>query len=220
MFCPKCGIKVSDAARFCPKCGYNIADVRGNAIHIPGSAPHTSASPYSSPSPYMNSAPDALYERKLAQATSQGLGMNWYKFIIYVQSFLGGLVGFGTGISQVLGLQYGGRANLVYDYYPALRIADIVFGITNIFVAVLMVYARSGLKKFKANSVGVYLFLPLINAVSTILYTLLASIIISKSPFDSGFASGTTIGTIVGSVGLFIANYIYFTRRRYLFTEA
>lgn len=220
MFCPKCGVQVNDDARFCPKCGYNIAAARGGAIQMPGNAPQAPTSPYESSSPYVNSAPGTLYERKLAQATSQGLGMNWYKFIIYVQCFLGGLVGFASGVTQVMGLQYGDRASLVYNYYPALRIVDIAFGITNIIVAVLMVYTRFGLKKFKANSVGVYLLLPLISAVSAILYILLASVIIHKSLFDSGLVSSATIGTIGGSVVLFIANYIYFTRRRYLFTEA
>lgn len=213
MFCPKCGNQVSDDAKFCPKCGYNIG-AGGEVVPMPGPTPQ----PGSVPQP--NPIPGTLYERKLAQATSEGLGMNWYKFIIYVQCFLGGLSGLVSGVTQILGLQYGDRASLVYGYYSGLKIVDVVYGISSIVVGILMVYARFGLKKFKAGSVGVYLFLPLVNAIAAILYLVVASIVLHTSLFDSNLVSGGTIGLIIGSIVLFIANYIYFGHRRHLFNEA
>ncbi|MBQ9003474.1 MAG: zinc ribbon domain-containing protein [Eggerthellaceae bacterium] len=213
MFCPKCGNQVSDGAKFCPKCGHNIGS-GGEAAPIPGPTPQPRFVPLPGP------IPGTLYERKLAQATSEGLGMNWYKFIIYVQCFLGGLSGLVSGVTQILGLQYGDSASLVYGYYSGLKIVDVVYGISSIVVGVLTVYARFGLKKFKADSVGIYLFLPLVNAIAAILYLLVASIVLHTSLFDSNLVSGGTIGLIVGSIVLFIANYIYFGRRRHLFNEA
>ena len=213
MFCPKCGTQVRDGAKYYPKCGHNIGS-GGEAAPIPGPTPQPRFVPLPGP------IPGTLYERKLAQATSEGLGMNWYKFIIYVQCFLGGLSGLVSGVTQILGLQYGDSASLVYGYYSGLKIVDVVYGISSIVVGVLTVYARFGLKKFKADSVGIYLFLPLVNAIAAILYLLVASIVLHTSLFDSNLVSGGTIGLIVGSIVLFIANYIYFGRRRHLFNEA
>ena len=122
--------------------------------------------------------------------------------------------------TQILGLQYGDKASLVYGYYSGLKIVDVMYGISSIVVGILMVYARFGLKKFKAGSVGVYLFLPLVNAIAAILYLVVASIVLHTSLFDSNLVSGGTIGLIIGSIVLFIANYIYFGRRKHLFNEA
>ena len=170
--------------------------------------------------PNPNPAPGTLYERKLAQATSEGLGMNWYKIIIYVQCFLGCLIDLVSGITQILGLQYGDRASLVYSYYSGLKIVDILFGLSSIAIGILMVYVRFGLKKYQAKSVGIYLFLPLVNAIVSILYFVAASLVLHTSLFDADRLSGETIGLIVGSIGLFIVNYIYFGHRRHLFNEA
>lgn len=214
MFCPKCGNQVVSDAKFCPKCGCNLT--MGGAI-----TQATVSHPSPQPGPELAREPvtTTFYQQKLAQAASVGLGMNWYKFIIYVQCFLGGLSGLASGVTQILGLQYGDRASLVYGYYSGLKIVDVVYGISSIVVGILMVYTRFGLKKFKAGSVSIYLFLPLVNAIAAILYLVAASIVLHTSLFDSNLVSSGTIGLIVGSIVLFIANYIYFGHRRHLFNE-
>lgn len=214
MFCPKCGNQVVSDAKFCPKCGCNLT--MGGAI-----TQATVSHPSPQPGPELAREPvtTTFYQQKLAQAASVGLGMNWYKFVIYVQCFLGGLSGLASGVTQILGLQYGDRASLVYGYYSGLRIVDIVYGLTCIIVGALLVYTRFGLKKFRADSVGIYLLLLLANAVSAILYLLAVSIILRVPLFDSNLVSSGTIGLIAGSIVLFIVNYIYFGRRRHLFNE-
>jgi hypothetical protein len=214
MFCPKCGNQVVDTAKFCPKCG-NKLSIEDAIVMPPAPDPNPQQGVESMP----GQVAATIYQQKLVQATSEGLGMNWYKFVIYVQCFLGGVAGISSGFTQIMGLQYGDTASLVYGYYSGLKIADIIYGLSSILVGILLIYARFGLKKFKAGSVGIYLFLPLASAVSTILYLLVLSIILQTSLFDSKLVSGGTIGLIVGSIGLFIANYIYFNRRRHLFNE-
>lgn len=210
MFCPKCGIQVSDDALFCPKCGYgfsSVGEVSSGSV----------ATPYAGT--VSSTVPSTAFEQKLAQAANEGLGMNWYKFIIYVQCFLGGFSGIVTGISQLMGLQYGDRAKLMYRFYSFLKPVDVVFGILFLAIGVLMIYTRFGLKEFKSSAVGLYLILPLASAVSNVLYLFAASVALRTSPLDSSLTSGGTIGLIVGSIGLFVINYIYFNKRRHLFNE-
>lgn len=210
MYCPKCGKQVTDGAKYCAKCGHNLTG-GGAVAPVPGPTPQ--------PNPIPQPAPATLYQKKLAQAASEGLGMNWYKFVIYVQWIIGVAVGLFTGISMITGLQYGNRADLVYGFYSSLKIIDVIIGLTNIVLSVLFIYTRFGLKRFKANSIGIYLILPIISIVSTIIYLIVLSSIINVSLFDNESIATETIGTIVASLGLFIMNYIYFNHRRHLFNE-
>ncbi|MDO4539060.1 MAG: hypothetical protein Q4B54_12925, partial [Coriobacteriales bacterium] len=144
----------------------------------------------------------------------------WYKFIIYVQCFLGGLSGVVSGLNYVLGLQYGDNVSQVYGYFPSMKTVDVIYGIVNIVVGILLVYARFRLKNFKANSISIYLFLPLVNAISTIIYLIAVSNVLHASLFSENMVSSSTFGLIVGNVILFVANYIYFGHRKHLFNEA
>ncbi|MDO4539059.1 MAG: zinc ribbon domain-containing protein, partial [Coriobacteriales bacterium] len=66
MFCSNCGTQVNDDARFCPKCGRDLG-----AGEVATPTPTPAYDPVSAPHPIPG--PATLYERKLAQATSEGL---------------------------------------------------------------------------------------------------------------------------------------------------
>ena len=234
MYCPKCGNQVSDGARFCPQCGYAFP-VEGVPMPASAPAPQQGYAPAPAPAPQQAYAPgfasdpqlgqspvsdpSVLMQQKLAQAASEGLGMNWYKFIIYVQCFLGALGALVTGISQMVGAPYGEGAGLVYTFYPGLRVVDVLYGLSSIAAGALLMYAWRGLRRFKASSVGVYLIIPIITTVAAIVYLIAASIIVRSSLLGSGSVSGGMLGAIVGNVGLLIGNYIYFNKRKHLFNE-
>ena len=227
MFCPKCGNRVNEDAKFCSKCGFNIAAVSGavpasvpQPVQQPAPQPVQQSAPQPTSVPQANSVPNSLYEQKLAQAASEGLGMKWYKFILYVQCILGGFAGIISGVSQILGLQYGDQASLVYGFYPTLKTIDMTYGIVSILLGILFLCLRFGLKKFKAGSVDAYLILPLIEVVALVLYLLAVNVVLDKSLLESEMVSSSTIGTVVGYVVFFVINYVYFGHRRHLFNEA
>lgn len=226
MYCSNCGSQVIDGARFCPKCGSNIdaaenASSNANAYQSlnqdsnPGLNPGYYPSQYVGPVP----APGTLYQQKLAQATREGFGMNWYKFVIYVQCILGFVGGIASGIVYIMGLQYGDNASLIYGFYSGLKIVDVAYGIINILTAILLIYVRFGLKRFKTWAVGLYLLFYPLAVVSFIFYRILTCAVLGTSPFEQ-----TTIVTLVIYLVVYIAfyylNYVYFGHRRHLFTEA
>ena len=232
MYCTACGGQVNDNAKFCPKCGHPFSAAKAPSAVVQPMSPKESSSSfgsatYGSPnhsSAYYDTATaypvaGTLYERKLEQAAREGLAMNWYKFIIYVQCFIGGISGLATGVSQIFGFGYGDSASLIYHSFPVLKFIDVAYGIVCIVVGVLFIYTRFGLKQFKASAVGIYLFLPLINAASALVYGLLALIVLHSSLLGSELISISFVGTIGASVAFFVTNYIYFNKRRHLFCE-
>lgn len=218
MYCPECGCQVADGARFCPKCGNNMSA---------GREPMREYSPYQNPNQnaYTNQYPDptpalgTTYAQKLAQAAREGLGMNWYKFIIYVQCFLGFFGGIIAGVMYLLGLQYGENASLVYGFYSSLKVVDIVYGILNIVIALLFILVRFGLKGFKSWSVGLYLLVYPLETIGLAFYRILTCDILDISPFEPSVVITLVVYLIVGIAAYYI-NYIYFNHRRHLFSEA
>ena len=211
MFCPSCGKQVDDDAKFCPNCGFSIAG--GEPAGFGPTPPYgTAAAP--------SLVPMTLYQQKLAQAEREGLGMKWYKFVIYAQCFLGALSGLSSGMVTMFGLQYGDRAEYVYALYPSLKTADVANGIMSIAIAALLIYARFGLSKFKAKSINLYLCLPLVSAASSLIYNIVAANILGISPAEVLSDPSGAASSIIGSIGMFAANMIYFNHRRHLFTEA
>lgn len=145
--------------------------------------------------------------------------MKWFKFVIWVQCFLGGIGDIASGIMQMTGATYDGKADLVYTFYPSLKTADMVYGIFCIAIGALLIYTRFGIKKFKWQPTNIYLFLPLAIALSSIAYYVAAGAILDVSLTEPGFITSSSIGSVVGSIGLTVANFIYFNKRKHLFDQ-
>ena len=182
----------------------------GNAVPNPGYTQGKSSSAFFG---------GALLDAKLAQAAREGLSMNWFKFIIYAQCFLGGLGGLVGGIMTMTGSQYGDYASMVYEFYPALRFVDIIYGLVTIAIGALMVFAWTELKAFKKQGVDHYLIVPIANVVASLVYVALACLILRASPSDVIELMGSTVSGFFSNVVLFFVNKIYFDKRRHLFTE-
>lgn len=182
----------------------------GNAVPNPGYTQGKSSSSFFG---------GALLDAKLAQAAREGLGMNWFKFIIYAQCFLGGLGGLIRGIMTMTGGQYEGYADMVYGFFPAMRFVDIVYGLASIAIGALLVYSWTELKAFKKQGVDHYLIVPIATAVASLIYVALACLILHASPSDIAETMGSTVSSFATNIALFFINKVYFDKRRHLFTE-
>lgn len=143
--------------------------------------------------------------------------MKWFKFIIYVQLFLGAVVMGIQGIPYITGTVYGELSELVYAMWgQSLRICDMFYGVANIILAVAAIVVRMRLAKFKKNGPLCYLIYFGVQGVVSVIYTLTTAAIIGQFPTDS---IATFAGIILGTMIALATNYTYFDNRKELFVN-
>lgn len=155
--------------------------------------------------------------------SSNGLGMKWYKFIIYVQLFLAAVSSLFSGISYLTGSIYGTKDEIdaVYTSLPELKIVSIVTGVIMLVAAVIAIIARQKLAGFKHDGPMFYYITCGLGIASSLIYGIALYAEINRygsAEYASQFFSGCISG-VVFSVGLLIANIIYFGHRKDMFTN-
>ena len=216
MYCRFCGTKIPDNVKFCPECGANLAPVPSAAPEE--SVPAAPAAPEIptpfDPTPY-DPAPysaDSFASADVAAAPQRG--MKWFKFIIYFQLWAGMLVNLVTAGKYFTGAYYEGNAEMVYRVFPALQPLDIVMGVVCLALAVYAVVVQRALAKFRAKGPMMYYLMYIVNTAATVLYLLIASIILGQSVFTAEVA-----GSIIGSLVMIFINIPYFNNRKHLFVN-
>lgn len=246
MKCQNCGSEISDDIKYCPFCGgltqngaAQNSESSGDFGHEPGIVNQTygsNQSGYNDPQSssqgnYNDSYTGGQGSYNGGYTGGQGgytggynpgyqnaqpLPMKWYKFIIYVQLFLGALSNVVNGFMCLTGAHYGsGMADYIYDYYGfGLRIVDILMGVVSIGLAVIAVLVRQQLARYKKNSPMMYLGYVGITAVVSIVYTLFASLVVGMLLFDS-----STVSSLISSILIIVLSITYFKKREHLFVN-
>lgn len=200
MFCRFCGKEIPEGGRFCPSCGKE-ADTA--AVFQAGSS--------------AEGMPVAVRINP-----AQNYRMAWFKFIIYFQLFANAAVMIYNAVTGIFGLAYGSDAEFIYAVCPALKAADVIYGILCLAFAVTAILVRQQLAHYKKNAPVLYLGYVGVVMASSLLYTfaVLAALgTVSSSSMEAGAASviGTVLGTVIGAAVFFPLNYIYFKKRKELF---
>lgn len=237
MFCPFCGTQVPDTVVFCPECGKNVANEREdessatsssheNTVHFESYAsgpvpeqrdalPIAQATPLPDSHVQQTSAPSTTtgsYKDTIRQAEQAGLGMKWYKFLIYFALFAScvcdviAAVAYAMGAHYSLG-EYG--AGLIYAVYPSLKTVDILFALAYLALAAGAFYTRMLLTRFSKNApMGVYVLYGA-SAACTLLYSILASSITGQdtSTMASSIVSLISTGVVI------VLSVMYFKKR-------
>ena len=140
--------------------------------------------------------------------------MKWFKFIIYFQLWASMLVNLAAAAKYFTGAYYEGNAGMVYDFFPALQPLDIVMGVFCLALAVYAVVVQRALAKFRAKGPMMYYLIYIVSTAGTVLYLLIASIILGQSVFTAEVA-----GSIIGSLVMIFINIPYFNNRKHLFVN-
>ena len=212
-FCNHCGKPVPDNAAFCPGCGSRLTPAAPNGAYNSNAQqqPRVQVPQVQTPPTQQYNAPPAPDFTK-----PQALPMNYYKFAIWVQLFLGALVYAVQGLGLLFGFWYeavsGINAQWFYLFFPAMHIVDILFGLLYLAMAVGAVYTRQQMAHFKKNGPDLYYLFLIAGMVLSFLYAVLQGIICSTG---SGISSA--IGSLVGSGVVLVLCRIYFEKRRSMF---
>ena len=232
MYCEKCGKKINPEDKFCGSCGtainsiqepkenvFEAKDVEINKVKEIVDKDVTSPSTTIHPS-LLN---DTSKEAQILKAQAEGLGMKWYKFLIYfalfftVFSYIVNCVSLFTGahydalVTAIYGPGSGG-SEMIYKTYPAIKIVDRVYGVSLIVLAVVTLIIRSRLANFKTNGSNQYIIFLLIMVVINTAYSICAAIIIKSADF-------TLVTSTAALVARFFLEKLYFSKREHLFVN-
>ena len=124
MQCPKCRAAMPNGAKYCTECGAKLPVQPDSVPNVP--QPAIQEAPAYEAQPVMTEAASAVQERPVK--------LKWFKFLIYFALWSGGILtalySFAYFTGTVLGI--GIDAELVYSYYPLLRVFHIFCGLENI----------------------------------------------------------------------------------------
>lgn len=244
MRCTQCGAENVQGSRFCMNCGgalfgqsrqYRPVQQNVQSRQMPGERytqpqqrtvqrqPQQTGS-MQNQQMYQNQRPN---QQMAVQPSASGqLPMKWYKFIIYAQLFLNAVSNALAAVLSLTGFQYyssdmkymgmdpAEASEMVYGFYPNLRVVDIIYGIMLICLAVFALIVRMQLAKFKKNAPMLYYAFWIFSvAVSVIYLVALATINIAGVNYTQ------VVSSIVVSIALLVINIIYFNKRKHLFTN-
>ena len=143
--------------------------------------------------------------------------MKWHKFLIYFSLWAGAVISLINAATYFLGLHYGESVQMVYAVYPGLSILDKLMGIVCLGILVFTVMTRFALAGYQAKGPKMLMVVYALNAVMSIVYVLLASMV-SGLPLGDLMGSDV-IGSLIGSAAMIFINRDYYNKRAALFTR-
>lgn len=235
--CPNCNTACDDALVLCPRCGTRLPAAQppygqqrppqGQQPYGYGQQPPQGQQPYG-----YGQQPYGYGQQPFPQQKPQaipGLGMNWFKFIIYFQLFAAALGNLILGIVMLTGNQYnteyGNISEIMYLMFPSLKTLDIFVGICMILLAAGCIFARMRLAGFYANGPKLYLCVLAASIAVNLIYIVAFFVIFGDVIQGLGLDGAALeivsqfVGMMIGYVILVIVNSIYFKKRAQLFTK-
>ena len=154
------------------------------------------------------------YQQNIKQANNPGIGMGWFKFIIYFQLFANAFINIINGISYLNGWVYLGKSELVYTFYPTLKIFDVCFGIIYLLIAGYAIFTRMMLAKYKkAGPLNLYICMGVNILMIIICYA------VASSYMGTENMANTATSSMIPSIALLIWDVTYFNKRKHLFVN-
>lgn len=212
-FCPWCGNQLEKPSQFCPYCGHELdRSVRSQE----GNAPNAGFG-YTDQNTWNTSNLGVKARSPAFTPTAQQRPMKWFKFIIYVQLFLAALGYVVTAFSYFTGSVYNSLSisvRLAYTFYPGLQAADYIYALFLLVLAVASIVVRMRLAGYKKGAPTMYLWLVVLSALASLLYSVLFGAIINY--WD--MMPTEIVADIVMAI-YFALNATYFSKRSDLFVN-
>ena len=152
------------------------------------------------------------------QQDTPDMPMKWFKFVIYFQLFASCVLNAISGISALKSIQFLDGLDMLGDL-SVVVIADVVYGVVLLGLAVYAIVARMKLAKFSANGPKTYFtFLGAQLAVGLI-YNIASIILIHAVGMADyvEFNYTSMISSAVSAAIMLACNVTYFNKRMHLF---
>ena len=144
----------------------------------------------------------------------QPCGMKWYKFLIYFALWAGAIVNLIDSLQFFTGSILGDDVEILYAYYPLLKVLNLAFALILVTYAVFAIYTRYRLAQFRQNGPACLHALYLVQLAMVLIYWLAGSLILGEwLDLASGFSD------LISSIVILCINIVYFRKRKYLFVN-
>ncbi len=144
--------------------------------------------------------------------------MRWYNFLIYFLLYFLAVANFLFGLFYIYGtihlVQSNLEPNAVYKLYGGLQNLDMIFGFLSIGLGAFVIHTRNILASYTRNSPKILYIMYGVSGLFGIVYNVFYSIITGLSIPWIYFAA-----VIVAEGIVILLNYLYFSKREYLFNS-
>ena len=204
MQCPKCRAAMPNGTKYCTECGAKLPIQ-------PDSVPNV-------PQPAVQEAPAYETQSVITKAPPaqelQPRGMKWFKFLIYFALWAGAIVNLIDSLQFFTGSILGDDVEILYAYYPLLKVLNLAFALILVAYAVFAIYTRYRLAQFRQNGPVCLHALYLVQLAMVLIYWLAGSLILGEwLDLASGFSD------LISSIVILCINIVYFRKRKHLFVN-
>lgn len=204
MQCPKCRAAMPNGAKYCTECGTKLPVQPDSVPNVP--QPAIQEAPAYEAQPVMTEAPPAQ--------ELQPCEMKWYKFLIYFALWAGAIVNLIDSLQFFTGSILGDDVEILYAYYPLLKVLNLAFALILVTYAVFAIYTRYRLAQFRQNGPVCLHALYLVQLAMVLIYWLAGSLILGEwLDLASGFSD------LISSIVILCINIVYFRKRKHLFVN-
>ena len=204
MQCPKCRAAMPNGAKYCTECGTKLPVQPDSVPNVP--QPSIQEAPAYEAQPVMTEAPPAQ--------ELQPCEMKWYKFLIYFALWAGAIVNLIDSLQFFTGSILGDDVEILYAYYPLLKVLNLAFALILVTYAVFAIYTRYRLAQFRQNGPACLHALYLVQLAMVLIYWLAGSLILGEwLDLASGFSD------LISSIVILCINIVYFRKRKHLFVN-
>lgn len=204
MQCPKCRAAMPNGAKYCTECGAKLPVQPDSVPNVP--QPAIQEAPAYEAQPVMTEAPPAQ--------ELQPCGMKWYKFLIYFALWAGAIVNLIDSLQFFTGSILGDDVEILYAYYPLLKVLNLAFALILVTYAVFAIYTRYRLAQFRQNGPACLYALYIAQFVFALLVQVVTSLILGEWLEGYSFVANFLVfGLILG------LNMKYFRKRKHLFVN-
>lgn len=204
MQCPKCRAAMPNGAKYCTECGAKLPVQPDSVPNVP--QPAIQEAPAYEEQPVMTEAPPAQ--------ELQPCEMKWYKFLIYFALWAGAIVNLIDSLQFFTGSILGDDVEILYAYYPLLKVLNLAFALILVAYAVFAIYTRYRLAQFRQNGPACLHALYLVQLAMVLIYWLAGSLILGEwLDLASGFSD------LISSIVILCINIVYFRKRKHLFVN-